>query len=75
MERAGITWKEVIKMESDVLEARVTRAYLTQGGRRRGVLTIYQGVLPSITITASEVPVQELKEEKYKPGKKEYNYF
>ena len=75
MERAGIIWKEVIEMESDVLEARGTRAYLTQGGRRRGVLTIYQGVLPSITITASEVPVQELKEEKYKPGKKEYNYF
>ena len=64
VEQAG-TWKEVIVIESELL--REIRDYLTPGGLRRGVVTIYQGVL-SINM-AVEVPVQE-PEEQYKPGRK-----
>ena len=55
-----------------MLRERGTRDYLTPGGLRRGVLTIYQGVLS--IIMATEVPVQE-PEEQYKPGRKNQNYF
>ena len=66
VEQAG-NWKEVIVIESEMLRERGTRDYLTPGGLRRGVVTIYQGVL-SINM-AVEVPVQE-PEEQYKPGRK-----
>ena len=72
VEQAG-NWKEVIGIESEMLRERGTRDYLTPGGLRRGVLTIYQGVLS--IIMASEVPVQEPEEEQYKPGMKNQNYF
>ena len=69
VEQAG-NWKEVIGIESEMLRERGMRDYLTPGGLRRGVLTIYQGVLS--IIMALEVPVQE-PEEQYKPGRKNQN--
>ena len=64
VEQAG-TWKEVIVIESALLIE--IGDYLTTGRLRRGVVTIYRGVLS--IIMAVEVPVQE-PEEQCKPGMK-----
>ena len=56
-----------------MLRERGTIDYLTPGGLRRGVLTIYQGVLS--IIMATEVPVQEPEEEQYKPGRKNHQNY
>ena len=71
VEQAG-NWEEVLGIGSEMLRERWTRNYLIPGGLRRGVLTIYQGVLS--IIMATEVPVQGPEEEQYKPGMESQNY-